>query len=204
MNILVYHAAPTRSMRVVWALEELGLAYEKAPFKFDRAYLKSPEWRAISPTGKVPVVYIDGKPMIESVAIIHFLSEKYAEGRLARRPVDADYGEFLQWMHFGEGGMGGYAGMLIGQTRILPPEQRIEAMKLWAKGECRNSCAAIEGALDGREFILGAEFSLADVSLGYILHLIRLSGESKDIFGVRTKTYYDRLAARPGWAKAAA
>jgi glutathione S-transferase len=201
--IKVYHAPPTRSMRVVWALEELGVPYEVERIKFDRALLKAPEWRAISPAGKLPVIFDDGERMLESVAIIHYLSEKHAEGKLARRPRDRDYGAFLQWLHYGEAGMGGYGSMLIGQTRILPPEHRIEAMKVWAIGECRNSCSLIESALDGKDHILG-EFSLADISLGYMLHLIRLSGESGDIFGMRTKAYYDRLIERPAWKKAAA
>ncbi len=204
MNLKVYHCAPTRSIRIVWALEELGLPYEAKPVKLDREYFKTPEWRAISPSGKVPVMYDGDKPLVESVAVIHYLSEKYAGGRLARRPTDADYGEFLQWMHYGEAGMGPYAGMLIGQTRILPENQRIEAMKLWAIGECKNACGFLEKSLGERPYILGEDFSLADISLGYILHLIRLSGESKDIMGPRTMAYYGRLTERPAWKKAAA
>lgn len=204
MTVKVYHAPPTRSMRIVWALEELGLPYEIAPTKLDRAYFKTPEWRAISPTGKIPVMYDEGKPLFESVAAIHYLSEKYADGKLARRPRDDDYGAFLQWLHYGEAGMGPYFGMLIGQTRVLPEEQRIEAMKQWAIMECRNCCAVLESALGDKPFILGEEFSLADISLGYGLHLIRLSGESKDIIGPRTMAYYGRLAERPAWRKAAA
>lgn len=203
MTLKVYHSPPSRSVRVVWALEELGLAYEVERVKFDRAYFKSPEWRAISPAGKIPVVYDDGRPLIESVAIIHYIAETYGEGRLARRPMDADYGEFLQWLHYGEAGMGPYGAMLIGQTRVLPKEQRIPAMKEWAIGECRNCCGLVEGALDGKDFILGEDFSLADISLGYMLYLIKLSGESGGIFGPRTKLYLARLTAREAWRKAA-
>lgn len=204
MPLKVYHCPPTRSVRVVWALEELGLPYEVESVQFDRAYFRSPEWRAISPAGKIPVIHEDGKPLIESVAIIHYLAEKYAEGRLARRPLDADYGDFLQWLHFGESGLGPYGTMLVAQTRILPKEQRIEAMKQWAAGECRNLCAVIEETLEDSDYILGEDFSLADISLGYMLYLIRMSGESEDIFGPRTKLYLDRLTRRPAWEKAMA
>lgn len=204
MTLKVYHAPPTRSIRVVWALEELGLPYQLEKVPFDRAYFKTPEWRAISPSGKIPVIHEDGQPMIESTAIIHYLSEKYAEGKLARRPADSDYGKFLQWLHFGEAGIGLYATMLIAQTRVLPKEQRIEAMKQWAIGECRNVCGVVEKGLEGGDYILGEEFSIADISLGYILFLIHLSGEAKDIFGLRTKLYLDRLMAREAWKKAAA
>ena len=203
MTLKVYHAAPTRSIRIVWALEELGLDYQNEPMKLDFAYFKSPEWRAISPTGKIPVFFDGEERFVESVAVIHYLSEKYADGKLSRRPNDSDYGQFLQWLHYGEAGLGGYAGMLIGQTRILPKEQRIEAMKQWAVGECKNGCDFIEATLDGKDYILGDDFSLADISLGYILHLIEMSGEGDKILGARTKLYLDRLRDREGWQKAA-
>lgn len=203
MTLKVYHCPPTRSVRVVWALEELGVPYEVEPVKFDRAYFKSPEWRAISPAGKIPVIYDDGAPMIESTAIIHYLAEKYAEGKLARRPVDPDYAKFLQWLHFGEAGIGLYATMLIAQTRVLPKEQRIEAMKQWAIGECKNVCGVVEKGLQNGDYILGEDFSIADISLGYILFLIHMSGEGGAIFGPRTKLYLDRLMARDAWKRAA-
>ncbi|MEE2690239.1 MAG: glutathione S-transferase family protein [Pseudomonadota bacterium] len=204
MALKLYHTPLTRSIRVLWTLEELGLPYELVVQPMDRSYFRTPEWRAINPVGKLPVFFDGDERIIESTAIIHYLSEKYGEGRLARRPTDSDYGQFLQWLHFGEGGMGGYAGMLIGQTRILPPEHRIEAMKQWAIGECRNCCNFIETSLEGKSFLLGEDFSLADISVGYILHLIRLSGEGKAIIGERTRAYYDRLADRPAWKKATA
>ncbi|MEQ8748937.1 MAG: glutathione S-transferase family protein [Amphiplicatus sp.] len=202
MTLKIYHTPLTRSIRVVWALEELGLDYELVAQPMDRAYFRTPEWRAINPVGKLPVFFDGDERIIESTAIIHYLSEKYAEGRLSRRPTDSDYGQFLQWLHFGEAGMGGYAGMLIGQTRILPPEHRIESMKQWAIGESKNCCAFIENSLEGKSFLLGEDFSLADISVGYILHLIRLSGEGKAIIGDKTRSYYDRLTDRPGWKKA--
>jgi glutathione S-transferase len=202
MFFTVYHAPPTRSVRIIWALEELGLPYETPPFKFDREYLRTPEWRALSPLGKVPVAFDGKERLIESVAIIHYLSEKYADGRLSRRPKDSDYGQFLQWLHFGEAGMGAYVGMLIGQTRVLPPEQRIEAMKQWAIAESKNACDFIEESLGDKPYLLGADFSLADISVGYMLHLIRLSGERKSILGPRTMAYFDRLTERPAWRKA--
>lgn len=197
MTLKVFHAAPSRSVRIVWALEELALPYELVAIKFDRAYFRSPEWRALSPTGKIPVLHDDGRPLVESVAVIHYLAETYAEGRLARRPLDADYGAFLQWMHYGEAGMGPYGAMLFAQTRLLPPEQRLEPMKKWAMIESKNACGFLEAALEKGPFILGPDFSLADISLGYMLHLMKLSGESNALFGPRTIAYYGRLMDRP-------
>lgn len=204
MTLKLYHCPRTRSIRIMWALEELGLDYEIEPVPFDRAWFRSPEWRAVSPLGKVPVFYDGEERLVESVAVIHYLAEKHAEGKLARRPADSDYGQFLQWLHFGEAGMGPYVTMLIAQTRLLPPEQRLEPMKQWAIAETKNCCAFIEQSLEGKQFILGDEFSLADISLGYALYLVKISGEAENILGPRTQEYFARLAARPAWKKASA
>lgn len=203
MALKLYHTPLTRSIRVLWALEELGLPYELVEQPMDRKFFKTPEWRKVNPVGKLPVFFDGDERLIESTAIIHYLSEKYAGGKLARRPADSDYGQFLQWLHFGEAGMGGYGGMLIGQTRILPPAARLDVMKQWAIAESKNCCDFIEASLEGKDYILGGEFSLADISLGYMLYLITLSGEADNIIGSRTKLYLQRLMDRAGWKKAA-
>ncbi|MGE0408609.1 MAG: glutathione S-transferase family protein [Amphiplicatus sp.] len=205
MALKLYHSPRSRSVRVLWTLEELGLSYELVETPFDRAFFKSPEWRAINPVGKTPVMVDGAERLIESVAIAHYLAEKYGEGKLARRPVDPDYGRFLQFLHFGEAGMGGYGSMLIGQTRLLPENQRNPALKAWAASELKTCCDFIESELQGRDFILGEDFSLADISLGYALYVVALSGEAADeILSARTKLYLNRLKERPAWKKAMA
>ncbi|MEL7488999.1 MAG: glutathione S-transferase family protein, partial [Pseudomonadota bacterium] len=173
----------TRSLRVVWALNELGIDAEIETRVFDRPSLKSPEYLALNPLGKTPVFFDGDKRMVESTAIIQYLSEKYADGRLSRKPSDPDFGALLQWLHFGEAGMGGYVNMLIAHSALLPEDQRNPEIKEWAAGETANCLNFLEMSLEGRDYLLG-EFSIADISIGYALFLIKITRNGK-LFGDR-------------------
>ena len=164
--------------------------------------MKKPEYRKLNPVGKTPVFFDDGKRMIESVAIIEYLANKYANGKLSRNATDADYGDYLQWMEFGEAGMGGYVGQLLGHSMLLPEEFRIESMRIWAEGETKNCLNFLEDNLQGKDYLLD-EFSLADISVGYILFLVKISRNGK-LMGDATKAYFDRLADRDGWKRVTA
>ena len=202
MTLKLIHFPMTRSLRVAWALDELGLEADIETRAFDRASLKLPEYRALNPLGKTPVFFDGGKRMIESVAIIEYLANKYADGRLSRNAQHADYGDYLQWLEFGEAGMGGCVGQLLGHSMLLPKEHRIESMRLWAVGEMKNCLAFLEAGLEGRDYLLG-EFSLADISVGYILFLTQVS-RNGELMGERTKAYFERLTSREAWQRAVA
>ncbi|WP_411816787.1 glutathione S-transferase family protein [Hyphococcus sp. DH-69] len=202
MTMKLIHFPMTRSIRVAWAIYELGLDVEIETCPFEREKLKEPEYLALNPVGKTPVFLEDGKPMLESVAIIEYLSNKYADGRLSRGPKDSDYADYLQFMEFGEAGMGAYIGMLAGQTAILPKEQRIEAMKIWSQNETKNCLNFLEKHLTDREYLLD-EFSLADISVGYALFLIKIT-RNGELMDDATKAYFERLTARDAWKKVSA
>src|SRR5690606_16533434 len=101
--IVVHHLEESRSQRVLWLLEELGLAYEvKRYARNPQTRLAPPELRAIHPLGKSPVVEADGRVFAESGAIVEYFAEREAGGALAvaaDHPARADY---LFWLHFAE------------------------------------------------------------------------------------------------------
>ncbi len=200
MTLKLIHFPLTRSFRVVWALNELGLDAEIETRPFEREKLKEPEYLALNPLGKTPVLFDDDKRLVESVGIIEYLANKYAGGALSRNASHADYGEYLQWMQFGEAGMGGYVNQLLGHSFLLPEEQRVESIRRWAASEVKNCLSFMEDNLEGKDYLLG-EFSLADISVGYLLLLIKLS-RNGDLMGERVKSYFDRLRARPAWIEA--
>ena len=202
MALKLIHFPNTRSLRVVWAIEELGLDAEIDTRVFDRPSLKEPEYLALNPLGKTPVFFDGDKRLIESTAIIQYLADVYGGGALSRKPGDDDYGEFLQWLHFGEAGMGGYVNMLIAQTALLPEDQRIPSMKVWAEKETANCLAFLEGPVEDREYLLGA-FSLADISVAYLLFLIKIT-RNGGLFGDGVRAYFKRITDREGWQKAMA
>ncbi|MCK5746565.1 MAG: glutathione S-transferase family protein, partial [Oricola sp.] len=202
MTLKLIHFPMTRSLRVAWAIYELGIDAEIETRVFDRAKLKEPDYLALNPLGKTPVFFDGEKRMIESVAIIEYLSNKYAGGALSRSVADADYADYLQWMQFGEAGMGGYVNQLLGHSFLLPEAHRVESMRLWAVGEMKNCLGFLETSLEGRDYLL-KEFSLADIAVGYVLFLVKVSRNGK-LMGERVAAYFERLCAREAWVKASA
>ena len=200
MTLKLIHFPMTRSLRVAWALYELGLDAEIETRPFDRPKLKEAEYRKLNPLGKTPVFFDGDKRLIESVAIIEYLANKHADGKLTRNASHEDYGDYLQWMQFGEAGMGGYVNQVLGHSFLLPEEHRVPSMLQWAISETENCMNFLEDELDGKDYLLG-EFSLADISVAYPLFLLKVTRNGK-LLGERASAYFDRIKAREAWVKA--
>lgn len=201
MNLELMHFPNSRSLRIVWTLYELDIDAHITVRPFDRSYIRGPEYRKLSPAGKVPVLLHDGRPMVESVAIMEFISNAYADGKLSRHSRDSDYAQYLQWLHFGEAGMGGYVNMLVAQTALLPEDRRTPSIRKWAEREVHNGLALIEKS-PGDQYILEA-FSLADISVVYLLYLLEITGNGH-LFGERVRALFERATAREAWKRAVA
>ena len=102
MPITIYHVKGTRSMRVIWLCEELDIPYEVVTVDFSPEYRNTAEWRAKSPTGKVPAMSDGDLTMFESGAMVHYLLEKYGNGRLRPELGSPESAIFLQWSWFAE------------------------------------------------------------------------------------------------------
>ena len=100
--LTIYHGKHTRSLRVVWLAEELGLHYGVKHTPFDPAALRTPEFLSVSPHGQLPAIEDGGTRMVESGAICQYLTEKYGKAPFKRMLGDADYPRYLQWLHAGE------------------------------------------------------------------------------------------------------
>ncbi|MFM6931762.1 MAG: glutathione S-transferase family protein [Novosphingobium sp.] len=104
MSLIVHHLNNSRSQRVLWALEELGLPYEIRHYQRDAVTnLAPPELKAVHPLGKSPLLEDDGAVIEESGAIIQYLLDKYGNGRFQPASGSAEALRHLQWMHFAEG-----------------------------------------------------------------------------------------------------
>ena len=168
MAIIVYHLEESRSQRVLWLLEELGLGYEvKRYARNPQTRLAPPELKELHPLGKSPLIERDGKIFAESGAIIEYFAETEAGGALAVPPGDAARAEYLYWLHFAEGsamlplllklyvGLLGEAGAPLMQMRVEP--------------EIANHLAFVDGALAGKDFFAGNRFTAADIQMSFVL-----------------------------------
>lgn len=201
MAIRIYHVPRTRSIRVIWLCEELGLPYEIVPVDFTPAFRSSPEWRRLSPTGKVPVMADDDFTMFESGAMVQYLLERYGEGRLEPAPGTAERAHYLQWCWFAEATLARPLGDMVHHTWIKPEEERIPAVVEDAKARALLCLDGLEEALDPGPYLLGEVFTAADIMTGYSLFLagrLGLLGDERP----RVQAYQTCLSERDGFRKA--
>lgn len=202
MALKLIHFPMTRSLRPLCLIEEAKIDCEVETRVFDRASLKEPEYLALNPLGKTPVFFDGETRILESTAILQYLADKYTDGSLSRSADDPDYSAYLQWLHFGEAGMGGYVNMLIAHTALLPEDQRNPDMAEWARGEAANCLNLLEVSLEGKDHLLG-NFSICDISVGYALFLIKIT-KNGSLFGENVRRYFKEITDRASWQAATA
>lgn len=199
--ITIHHARRARSARVIWLLEELGVAYQLRVLEFSQAALQSPEHLRFHPLGLVPVIEDGDVTMIESGAILEYLLGRYGEGKLAPPPTGSAWPEYLQWFHFGEATLANYVSDIVRNRFGFPEAERSEAVVAYARRRLRSSLALVDRTLAGRAYIAGAEFTAADIMVSYGIVMARITKELPAEF-TNLASYLERLKQRPAYAKA--
>jgi len=196
--IVVHHLNDSRSQRILWLLEELGLPYEIKPYQRDaQTRLAPPELKKVHPLGKSPVITDGNRTIIESGAIIDYVIRRHGKGRLQPAPETPEYDEYIQWMHYAEGSAMLPLMLNLYTTRLgdaaAPLKPRID-------GEIANHLAYIDSSLKGRQFLLGDTLTGADIQMSFV-------GEVAGAFGQRAQypnldAWTKRLHERPAFKKA--
>ena len=196
----LYYAPRTRSVRVRWLLEELGLPYELARVEFRP---QGTIFAQATPLGKLPVLEDDATVIGESGAILEYILEQHAGGRLAPAPGSPQRGEFLQWIHFAEGTAFPPLGVLIWHGVYRNDADRVALAIEAAKERAVGVLSLIETHLASRAYLLGAEFSAADIMLGFTLAAAEFLGVLDERHPT-TLAYLRRLSQRPAYLRATA
>lgn len=194
--IKLHHLRYSRSTRVLWLLEELGLAYELEIYERDPKTLRATEaLRAAHPLGRAPVLEDGAVTIAESGAIVEYLAGVYGDGALARTPGAGDWAAYIEWLHYAEGSaMLGLIMALTGGREGLPPRPQA-----YATQSIEAALSHIARGLAGRDFLLGS-FSAADIQISYVIDFavnLGLLGDRQVL-----RDYLARLAARPAFQRA--
>lgn len=191
----LYYAPNTRAVRIVWLCNELGLSCELERFRLGDPAMRAPDYLAVHPMGRVPALRDGDTTLYESGAIVQYLLARYGEGRLAPDVASADYPAYLQWLHYAEGMIMPHVNIIVVETVLLPPERRNRVNVERSTRQLTRMLGAVDGALDGRDFLAGA-FSAADIMCGHACIVAsRLGADLAD--KPRLRAYIDRLEARP-------
>ena len=196
--ITLYHCANARSLRVLWALEELELGYELKMLPFPPRFLAR-DYLEINPLGTIPFL-IDGETrMTELSAICHYLAAR-ENSALAVAPHEPGFGAYLNGLFQGE------ATLTFPQTVVIrfsrwredqnKPDVAAEYSR-WFKARLRMA----EQILAGADYYAADRFTVADISIGYALMLAIALGLD-DGFSERLRDYWDRLSSRPAFLRA--
>ncbi len=192
MTITLYHHPFSRAATAVWTLEEIGQPYELRFVDIMAGAQKAPEILALNPMGKLPILTDGDAVVTENAAIALYLADRYAPGRLAPKLDDPNRATYLRWSLF--------APSVIepGSTAKSSGWEFKPGQVGW--GAYETMLTTMERALDGRNFVLGDTFSIADVIFGGTIRFMLLFGmiEKRPAF----TGYVDRLAERPALKRA--
>ena len=198
----LWHCADARSFRALWALEELGLAYELEVLPFPPRWLK-PEFLEVNPLGTIPFFEDGATRMTESAAICEYLAARQGSD-LAVRPDEPDYGAYLNFLHQGEATLTFPQTLVLRYGRLEKPEKRlpqvVEDYRRWFVA--RTAWAELALA-DGREFLCAGRFTMADISVAYAMLLAENLGIDGDV-GPNLKAHWARMRQRDGFSRAKA
>jgi glutathione S-transferase len=211
--ITVHHLNNSRSQRVLWLLEELGLPYEIQKYQRDpKTMLAPPSLMKVHPLGKSPVITDDGTTVAESGAIIEYLIERYGDGRLAPAIGTPERLRWRYWLHFAEGSaMPPLLLKLVFEK--IPQAPMPFFVKPIAKGISAKVLAAMvdpnlkrqldfmEGELGKSEWFAGDVFSAADIQMSFP---VEAAAQRAGLDASRPKliAYLKRIHARPAYQKA--
>ncbi|MCE8028207.1 glutathione S-transferase family protein [Halomonas daqingensis] len=200
--ITLHHCVSARSFRPLWLLEEIGVPYELVMHDFpprvrDEAFLE------INPLGTVPALFDGGVAMTESAAICQYLAGRHPQAGLAVTPDDPAYGDYLNFLHFGEATLTFPQTLVLRYGRFEPEERRspqvVEDYSRWFLSRLRT----LEPRLEREAFVCAGRFTAADVSVGYALLLASYIGLDER-FKPAVAAYGQRLQAREAFQRAKA
>ena len=193
MSVTLYHHPFTRAANVVWMLEEVGVDYALRFVDITKGAHKAPEIVKLNPMGKLPILTEGDVVVTESAAIALYLADRHAPGRLAPALDDPRRGTYLRWSFFA--------------PSVIEPGAMAKAATWGFKesqagwGNYEAMLDTMEGAVTGREYLLGDDFSMADVVFGgtvsYMLQFKMLDPRPG------LSAYAERLSARPAAKRAA-
>jgi glutathione S-transferase len=184
--LTVHHLNNSRSQRVLWLLEELGVPYEIVRYQRQPDMRAPAELRAVHPLGKSPVVIDNGNTVAESGAIVEYIVDTYGEGRLIPPPKTPERLRYSYWLHYAEGSA--MPPLLLKLLFTLMPKRAPallrplvrkvsnQALTTLVNPQLKQHMAFWEGELGKSQWFAGDEFTAADIQMSFPLEAAAARG----------------------------
>jgi len=180
----------------------MGLDYELVNMEFPPRFTQ-PGYLDINPMGTVPTLVDGTVTLTESSAMCQDLAEKYGPSELGLDVSDPQYGEYLNWLYRSDATLTFPQTLVLRYTRLEPEERRVPQVVADYTQWYYSRLRSVEMALEGRDYLLGDRFTVADIAVGYAVFLgVSLGLDEK--YKPNTKAYLARLMARPAFQRARA
>jgi len=167
-SLKIYGVARTRAFRALWIAEELGLDYEHVPVEIGEAGARTPEFLALNPNGRLPLI-VDGDFVLsESLAITLYLAKKYSHGALYPVAIK-DEARLWQWSFWAVAEVDRGVNIWSLHAVRLPPDERDAALRNEALGVLAAPFAVLDAALANNTYLLGPDFSVADLNVAAVI-----------------------------------
>lgn len=195
--IVLHHLAFSRSIRVLWALEELGVDYKLVSYERTAAFRAPPELAEIHPLGKSPVIVEGDLVLAESSAILRYINTRHGDGRLAPPAGTDAYALHDEWLDYVESS----AALPLLTLFRATVQKNYEAIAE-AKKPVNKALAYIGNGIGDGPWLMGEALSLADIQMSYMLAIAEALGMLRD--HPRVADYLARMRAHPTFIKATA
>jgi glutathione S-transferase len=193
MAMKLYGFGPTRSLRALWGLRELGADFEFVPVNLRAGEHRRPEFLALNPAGKVPVLVDGDKVIPESAAIVLYLAEKYPDKGLMPTGLEAR-AQVYRWVMFAMTELEQPLWRITKHTFLLPEDKRLPQDVALAGEDFTAMARVLERHMEGRQFIVGERVTAADCVTAYLMDW---ANEAHLIDGFpNLRAYLDRMYAR--------
>jgi len=194
MKMKLYEFGPTRSIRVRWTLQELGVEFESIPINLLAGEHLQPKFLKINPAGKIPVLVDDDLVLTESVAIVLYLADKYSNKGLIPTELK-ERGQVNRWLLFAATELEQPLWRIARNTMLYPEDQRLPADVVLVSQEFKAMAAVLEEHMQRRQFVVGDRVTVADFVAAYTLDWANEDRSLDDC--PQLLAYMKRMYARP-------
>jgi len=195
--ITLFHAPRTRSQKVMWMLEEMGVAYEVRVVAFLERE-RDQEFMALNPAGFLPVMKDGDTVLFESAAMMDYIAARYGPTPLVPSPTDRAYPAYLQYVHFGEASLAAPLIVITYSLQFAPPEHRDNYGIEIARMIFRRRLPLVEQRLAEAPYMAGEDFTAADISVAYAVGIGKWC-KAIDGYSPSLADYMRRVEARPAY-----
>jgi len=202
--IVIYHLENSRSERVIWLMEELGLPYELRRFPRGPDMRATDALRQVHPLGKSPIIRDGETLLIESGAIMEYIINRHGGGRLGVPVSSPDYAAYLQWLHFAEGSAMLQFVLNLFVGGFVPGFDQSSPFVQSTKDATGKLLEFLNGELRGKSYFAGGAFTAADIMMVYCFRIVRgYLGMDMSPYP-ELSAWIDRVEGRPAYQKAMA